>query len=1172
MSEQRRDRLWALFDQAVDLPSAEQQALLNAACADDPGLRAQVERLLANDARMETPERSSFLKSPLIRDTAELSDGSAPPRSREQPSHLGRYRLIRLLGQGGMGAVYEAEQDRPRRTVALKVVRPGLASPALLKRFRHESQILGRLHHPGIAQVYEAGLADDGQPFFAMEFIRGAPLDEYARITARTLQARVELLARVCDAVQHAHDQGVIHRDLKPTNILVEESGQPKVLDFGVARATDAGLFTEAALTQTGQLVGTPNYMSPEQLSGDHAAIDRRADVYALGVILFELAAHRLPLRLDNQPLAETARIILENDPPRLGTVNPELRGDVETIVAKALEKDRERRYPSAAELASDLRHWLAHEPILARPPSALYHLRKFARRHRGLVGGVLAAGAALVLGLIGTTLFAIAEAKQRGQAEQNALAADQARRSALRETYRASLAAAAAALETHVVADAARHLNAAPEYLRGWEWHHLHSRLDDSSSSAPLLTWGPSMLVPSSARLRIAASTSAGIRVTDLEGGKLATLPIHVERGQLVRVADTEHGLRVAVLNGKADIDVFDDAGRLLCRAVAPQNVNVTAFTLSPDGSRLACGWHDADSNRVAVFDAICGNLMVICRGHREAIWTCAFSPDGIWLATGGEDRTACLWKTATGALLATCLGHTSKVVSTAFSQDGSRLVTASADGMVRQWNATTGEEVEPPYERHTNEVYSAVYSPDGQWVASAGADRTIRVWRAKGRQDVAVLHGHSGRVVEVAFTPDGLRLASLSCRSAWVYAGDDTARVWDVNPAATLPMLRGHTRDIYPVAFSPDGRWLASGSFDTTVRLWDAATGELCAILPNVKTVGALAFGPDGTWLVTGCHESDRLRIWDLATAHVRKEIRFPGGSMLTPIVSPDGTRVATTTMSPTTFKHRLTVCDIASGDSMFSTDGAALAYSPDGHWLAALAADEKTVLLMNARTHETLARLSGHEEAVFKAAFSPDSRSLASCSQDHTVRVWNVAAEGWQVASRSNAAASLNGMAIPPPANHDPSPCLVLRGHTDEVYAVAFHPDGTRLATAGRDGSVLLWDLASGEEVVRLPWHKSFVWSLAFSPDGSTLASGGGDCTVGLWDTAPLKARYQARRDAAALRPEADRLIERLFREEGTADKVAERLHSETAQSAPLERAARKALYRRLEKMTR
>ena len=354
-----------------------------------------------------------------------------------------------------------------------------------------------------------------------MEFIHGLPLDEYARRRGLDLTARVGLLARVCDAVQHAHDQGVIHRDLKPANILVEETGQPKVLDFGVARATGADLLTMTGLTQAGQLIGTPDYMSPEQVSADPAAIDHRTDVYALGVILFELAAHRLPYQLENRPLAETARLIQEQDPPRLGSINPELRGDVETIVAKALEKDPARRYRSAADLAADLRRWLDHEPILARPPSALYHLHKFARRHKGLVGGVVATGVALVLGLVGTILFAVREAHQRGQAEHNAQQAIDEKREAQFQAYRARMAAAAAALSAHDVADAARQLDAAPEDLRDWEWRHLRSRLDDSSAVIPLPAGGSRLSVRRPDRLRAWAMTSTGLRVTDLEGGE---------------------------------------------------------------------------------------------------------------------------------------------------------------------------------------------------------------------------------------------------------------------------------------------------------------------------------------------------------------------------------------------------------------------------------------------------------------------------------------------------------------------------------------------------------------------------------------------------------------------------------------------------------------------------
>ncbi len=949
-----------------------------------------------------------------------------------------------------------------------------------------------------------------------------------------------------------------------------------------MARATNSDLLTGAGLTQTGQLLGTPNYMSPEQVAADPAAIDHRADVYTLGVILYQLAAHRLPFQLENRPLAEAARLILEEDPPRLGSVNPELRGDVETIVAKALEKERARRYASAADLSADLRRLLAHEPIQARPTSALYQLGKFARRHRGLVGGVLATGLALVLGLVGTILFALAEARQRSQAEENAHRANEEKQAALYQAYRASLAAASAALEIHDVADAARHLKSAPEALQGWEWRHLRSRLDDSSAVVPLPE-GRGFLIAAPDQLRVGTWTSAGLRLTDLDGGEPRTVPLRPERRRQVSITQTSRGLRVAAWVGNTAFDLLDEAGRVICHVAMPECDWPSPVVVSQDGTWLGV-LTNGNRTQIAVFDATSGKQTPLCPTHGSTNWTSAFSPDSTRLATGGEDRLVRLWDPATGTLLATCRGHTSKVLSTAFSPDSSRLVTTSSDRTVRQWDTRTGQEVEPPYDRHSAPVFCAVYSPDGQWVASAGDDRTIRVWQAKGRQDVAVLHGHTERVNEVAFAPDGRRLASLSSHGGAFAMGDDTARIWDVDPRATLPVLTGHTRAIYPVAYSPDGRWLASGSWDRTVRLWDAATGELCAILlhPSVRAhliaqgiaaqglvspadaaavfpqaaaalgvaafeasalphtwfVLALAFGPDGIWLMSVSAGDDRLRIWDVATAGVRKEIPIRRTAVDLLTVSPDGTRVAVRVHDPESKKHHLTVCDIASGKTLLSTEGASLAYSPDGRWLAARAADEKTVLLLDARTHETVARFSGHENIVFGAAFSSDSRRLATCSRDRTVRVWQIGS----------------------------SKCQVLSGHTGEVYAVAFHPDGTRLATGGHDGAVWLWDLARGEEVVRLPGHKSFVWSLVFSPDGATLASGSGDATVRLWDTAPLKERYQARREAAALRPEAERLVEQLWQEKKDPSEVVAALRADRMLSEKLRHAALRAVLRR------
>jgi WD40 repeat protein len=349
---------------------------------------------------------------------------------------------------------------------------------------------------------------------------------------------------------------------------------------------------------------------------------------------------------------------------------------------------------------------------------------------------------------------------------------------------------------------------------------------------------------------------------------------------------------------------------------------------------------------------------------------------------------------------------------------------------------------------------------------------------------------------------------------------------------------MLRGHTSYVYPVAFSPDGQWIASGAWDKTVRLWDAATGEPCATLPHPGIVAALAYGPDGRWLVTGGDWDDRLRLWDVATASVRKEIRGPGARMRCVAVSPDGRRVATSAWDGQPFQHHLSVCDVTSGERLFAAEGRPLAYRPDGRWLAAVEADNKTVLLLDARTHERAARFEGHAKLVYSATFSPDSRRLASCSQDSTVRLWEVGSGA----------------------------CQVLRGHTDEVYAAAFRKGGKRLATAGRDRAIWLWDLARGEVVARLQGHTSYVWSLAFSPDGKTLASGSGDFTVRLWDTAPLKVRYQVRRETEALRPDAERLVEGLFGHQRDPAAVVAALRTDAALSKPLRQAAFRAVLRR------
>jgi tetratricopeptide (TPR) repeat protein len=350
---------------------------------------------------------------------------SEPPISGVTPKKIGGYHVKRAIASGGMGTVYEAVQEHPRRTVALKVMKHGIASRSALRRFEYESQVLARLRHPGIAQVYDAGTHDDGTgavPYFAMEYVPNAKsITRYVKEKKLSAPERLELLARVCDAVHHGHQKGIIHRDLKPGNLLVDSHGEVKIIDFGVARGTDSDLAVTTLQTGIGELLGTLRYMSPEQCEADARDIDTRSDVYALGVVLYELLSGKHPYDLSQKSLFETACIIREQRPARLGTVDTAFKGDVETIVFKALEKDRDRRYQSAHELAQDIRRHLADEAIMARAPSILYQLRVFARRNKALFGAIAAVFVVLLGGVAVSTSLYVRSEVNRVRAEREA-------------------------------------------------------------------------------------------------------------------------------------------------------------------------------------------------------------------------------------------------------------------------------------------------------------------------------------------------------------------------------------------------------------------------------------------------------------------------------------------------------------------------------------------------------------------------------------------------------------------------------------------------------------------------------------------------------------------------------------------------------------------------------
>jgi len=1106
------DREAEIFNAARLLPASQRASYLAMACADDAALRQQVEELL-----QAGEEAREFLGAPAPEAaTARAAHRLQGSAAAEKPGdRIGHYTLLQQLGEGGCGIVYLAEQHEPvRRRVALKIIKLGMDTRQVVARFEAERQALALMDHPHIAKVFDAGATDTGRPFFVMELVRGVRITDYCDQNLLSTPERLDLFIQICQAVQHAHQKGVIHRDLKPSNILVSANdgvAVPKVIDFGIAKATQGRLTDQTVFTAFEQFIGTPAYMSPEQAMITSVDIDTRTDIYTLGVLLYELLTGKTTFDA-TQLLAvgpdEMRRTICEREPvrpsTRLSTMRgvdlettaryrqadpPKLlhlvRGDLDWIVMKCLEKDRARRYETANGLALDVERHLRDEPVVARPPSRTYRLAKLVRRHKLVFGAAGTVAAALISGIAVSTWLFVQERQAHEKETAWRMAAEQSDHDASVASARAQTAAEKLRrnLETSDLVQAV-HLIAADNCADALAYLARILSTNPTNDAAltrmtTLLTYRSWMIptlilrhsnVVSSAQFSpdgtriVTDSSDYTARVWDAQSGLPVTSPLrhnHIfESGR--SVGFSPDGCRVVTASFDRTARVWDAQRGIPLTGPMQHDGAVWSARFSPDGTRIITASEDG---KARVWDAQSGVLLLMLK-HAESVISAEFSPDGKWLATASLDKTARVWDAQTGLPRTPPLQHEREVRVARFSPDSQRIVTASYDGTARVWDARDGRPLTRPLP-HGDKVRSAQFSPDGKWLLTASYDHTARLWDAESGLPLGDPLKHGKLVMSAEFSPDGQRVVTAS----W----DETARVWDAPSGHPLTEFFTHGGSLSGACFSPDGRRIVTASYDGTARVWEPRNRPPPGLtFKHSATVYRGQFSLDGKRIVTASDDKTA-RVWDALTGQPITEPLEHRALVNAVQFSSDGLRVLTASGD-----HTACVWDAQTGRSLlepFKHGGPvnAAQFSPDGS-LIVTASDDKTARVWDARTGLPVVGPLQHSAPVSSASFSPDGLRIVTGANDGTVRVWGA---------------------------HNGRLLAECSGHRGAISAAQFSPDGMQVVTASDDGTAQVWDAQNGRPVTGPLLHGSHVGSAQFSPDGRRVLTASWDQKARVWD---------------------------------------------------------------------
>ncbi|MFO0871938.1 MAG: serine/threonine-protein kinase [Pirellulales bacterium] len=1087
-----------------------------------PDLADELRSFFANRAAMER------LVEPLrpTVDTPTLAvDATTSARPGAKVRYFGDYEVLEEIARGGMGVVYKARQVNLKRTVALKMILAGqLASQQEVERFHAEAEAAAKLDHPNIVPIFEVG-QHDGQHYFSMAFVEGESLAQ--RVGRGVLPPReaAELVRRVALAIGYAHVAGIVHRDLKPANVLLDREGQPRVTDFGLAKQVG----TSDGRTVTGQVLGTPSYMPPEQAGGECGQVGPLSDVYSLGAILYCLLTGRPPFQAAT-PL-DTLLQVMTREPVSPRQLNSDVPRDLETISLKCLEKEPARRYASAQEFANELQRYLDGRPIQARPINALARAWRWCRRNSALASTATVAAILLVvvscvyvtsLVMKNRQLTAALRSEQvakdeavilRGRAEGN-------ERQARREAERAD-AKAAEALDHAKRLDAkTREAEAAAEQARREEL-----RADAETDVARR-------------RLYAAQMNLAQAAWNDATIGRLHQL-LDASRPQETGGSDLR-GWEWFYWQRLSRAELLTWSGR-------PNRVGLSSVAFHPDGKQLAAATiHDVvliDSHTGKTIKIIPSRKLPYTAYSQMAFAHVSYSPNGKWLAaccSGGmfsnKDMQTeyvpgetLLCDPATGEILHT-FPHPGRVTGAAFSPASDRLAIGGTaqdvgPGEVMIWDVATRQEavrlqgqVPNPYKKpeqrlklamHGHAVNAVAFSPDGKRLATASGDQSIKLWDLETGAELRTLRGHAAPVTSVAFRADGEQLVSGG--------GDRNLMLWNVETGETLNTLFGHRDGVTCVAFSSDGKRIVSASNDRTVRIWDAATGDEHATIKGHATgVRQVALSADGLLATAGYDES--VKLWNVETTREAQFLKFGGLSGWSRI----GIAFTSDCQSLTAAASAVRTWNLSSPEEktfeavgefrhrpVFSADRKRLSASSPSH----------AIRVWEAETGTEICVLRGHKDFIATIEFSPDGRWLASASQDREVKLWDLA-DGSLKWSFTGQRGIIQGLAFSADSKLLGSAHSSLKiwnvetGEQREFMSsspmsytsVAFSRDGKQLATGNGNKTAHIRDVASGKVRFELRGHIGRVECVAFSPDGRRLATGGGifDQTIKLWDT--------------------------------------------------------------------